>query len=238
MSDELEKLKEQYHSLQKEFTEFTYIVSHDLSGPIRHFKEFSKLLFDSIEIHMNEDTKQYQYFLNKSIKAVEGKLDVILKLSRVNTSNWHCVPLDSRELILSTINNLLELKDFEFSFSGDFPSLNVDLDSCYTVFYNIIHNGIQFVDSCTVPNIQIHSSQTEKGDFKFTISDNGIGIAENKIDSVFEIFKRLSHAFEGEGAGLTLARKIMCRYAGEISISSTVGQGSDVTIVFPKEGNQ
>ncbi|MCM8528904.1 MAG: HAMP domain-containing histidine kinase [Lentisphaeraceae bacterium] len=226
-------LEKKYQALQKEFTNFTYVVSHDLSGPIRHFREFSKLLFEAIESHMTDDTRQYKHFLEKSVITLETKLDVILKISRVNTGKWHPVVLNSKELITSAVNNLLVIRDFDFSFDGDFPSMNVDFESSYTVFYNVLSNAIKFTDDMTRPSVKIQCTRTNKNEVKFQISDNGIGIPESKIDSVFEIFKRLSHKYDGEGAGLTLAQKIMSRYEGEISISSVVDKGTEVTLIFP-----
>ena len=234
MSDELADLKKKYEALQTEFTNFTYIVSHDLSAPIRHFREFSKMLFSSIEKHMTDETRQYEQFLNSSVKTLEEKLNVILKLSRVNTENWHFVELDSKEIFLSAIDSLLEQYEFDFQFSGEFPKMNIDFESCYTVFYNILENGIKFTEPQQKPFLQIHCSHSKQGKINFKISDNGIGIAESKIDSVFEIFKRLSHTYKGAGAGLTIAQKIMTRYAGEISLSSLVGEGTEVNILFPK----
>ena len=226
--------KEEYEHLKKEFTDYSYIVSHDLNAPVRHIREFSKLLFEELNNRLTADCFEYKHYIEKSVDLIEKKLDVLLKISRVNTAKWHYVKLDMKEVIECAVRQVKNEYDFDCNISGVFPELNVDPESMQIALFNVIENAAKFHKGENKPSVEITSAiDEEKCTIKIT--DNGVGIKADKLENVFEIFKKLDARFKGIGAGLTVTRKILTRYNGEISVKSALGEGTEVSIRLPLE---
>lgn len=226
--------KNEYERLKKDFTDYAYIVSHDLNAPVRHIREFSKLLFEELENHLNSECFEYKHYIEKSVDVIEKKLDALLKISRVNTAKWHYVKLDIREVIECAVRQVENNYNFNCRISGVFPELNVDPDSFQTALFNVIENAAKFYKGEDKPSVEINSVIDEEKCI-LKIIDNGVGIKESKLEDVFEIFKKIDARFKGIGAGLSVTRKILERYDGKISVKSVLGEGTEVTITLPLE---
>ncbi len=107
------------------------------------------------------------------------------------------------------------------------------------IFYNLINNSIRYNDK---EEVQINIEFTEDNDFyKFTFTDNGIGIAEEHHKNVFNLFTTLSSAdnlgIKGSGIGLSTIKKIIENAGGSISVSSELGIGAEFTFTLEKIKN-
>jgi signal transduction histidine kinase len=92
---------------------------------------------------------------------------------------------------------------------------------------NILTNGVKFISPGTFPRMEI-SAKTEGERVRIHFQDNGIGIAAQHLDRVFQIFGRVysDKQYEGTGIGLAIARKAAERMGGSIGVTSKLGQGS------------
>ena len=93
---------------------------------------------------------------------------------------------------------------------------------------------VKFYKGEDKPTVEISSVIDDKNCI-IKIIDNGVGIKPGKLEDVFEIFKKIDARFKGIGAGLSVTRKILERYDGDISVKSTLGEGTEVTITLPLE---
>ena len=102
-----------------------------------------------------------------------------------------------------------------------------------TIFQNLIENGIKYNES-SKPRINIRTEE-EKDKFIIAIQDNGIGIEEAYHEKIFQFFKRLHNQekYQGTGIGLSLCKKIVRNYDGNITVSSEIGQGTTFKIILP-----
>jgi light-regulated signal transduction histidine kinase (bacteriophytochrome) len=114
------------------------------------------------------------------------------------------------------------------------PLLNLYDTEIRQLFQNLITNAIKFRKVNTQPEIHISAEEIDKN-WKFRISDNGIGIDAQSFDRVFDIFQRLhtDEKYEGSGIGLANCKKIIQLHQGEIWIESTLGQGSTFNFTIP-----
>jgi signal transduction histidine kinase len=99
------------------------------------------------------------------------------------------------------------------------------------LFLNIMINSIQAMGSGGRLLIRAHQSEDQ---VVITIEDTGIGIPEDKIEEVFDLFYSTKKAGEGTGIGMWMSYEIVKKYKGEIFISSQLGTGTKVTIIFPE----
>ncbi|MEJ2137479.1 MAG: HAMP domain-containing sensor histidine kinase, partial [Desulfofustis sp.] len=99
------------------------------------------------------------------------------------------------------------------------------------LFLNIMINSIQAMESGGRLRIQAHQSEAQ---VIITIEDTGVGIPEDKIEEVFDLFYSTKKAGEGTGIGMWMSYELVKKYKGEIFISSQLGTGTKVTIIFPE----
>ena len=106
------------------------------------------------------------------------------------------------------------------------------------LFQNLIGNSIKY-HSQETPKIHI-STQKEKNQYLFSVSDNGIGISNEYLDRIFTIFQRLhtKDDYEGTGIGLAIAYKIVHQHGGEIWAESEPGKGSTFYFTIPIDVNK
>jgi len=106
------------------------------------------------------------------------------------------------------------------------------------IFSNLIDNAIKYRDPDR-PLIITVSGAMEAGRAVYRVTDTGVGIAENHLEHVFELYHRLNPGkTEGEGLGLTVARQTVSRLFGEIHVESEVGTGSVFIVSLPPARNK
>jgi signal transduction histidine kinase len=108
------------------------------------------------------------------------------------------------------------------------------------IFSNLLSNALKFTAPDRTPEIVIDCEVLPRH-YRFTVRDNGIGIAPEHYTRIFEIFKRLHtrEDYPGTGAGLTIVKKIVESHGGQIGVESTLGEGTTFWFTIPRtEGSQ
>jgi two-component system, chemotaxis family, sensor kinase Cph1 len=129
--------------------------------------------------------------------------------------------LDSLKVFLDEVNATVLVPE-------PLPRFYCDQVRVRAVFHNLITNGVKYNDS-PEKQIRITWRENAEGETVFSVSDNGIGIAEKHQDKVFGIFKRLHSGDKyggGTGAGLAIVKKIIERHKGRVWLDSEEGQGT------------
>lgn len=164
--------------------------------------------------------------------------NTLLDISKYDKSACEeCAPVDVSGLIKSIIEkskNLNSAKKINFKIKmTEFPIIvNGNNFELSRVFYNILDNAIKYTPS---EGTIFVSDKIILNQYIVTFSDNGIGISRNIIHRIFDPFFRgdLSRSTRGAGLGLTLAKKIVEKHKGTISIKSVENKGTNVTISLP-----
>ncbi len=211
--------REEYLNLQKEMEDFTYIVSHDFNAPLRHVREFTKLLMKKIEDKIGEDERKYVRIIDQSIQNSEQMLEGLLQISRLNTNVEPLVEVDCNKIVDNVIVSLsrqINRHDIELSIS-DMPTIHCYEGQMNNMFRQLMDNAIKFRNKDVKPKIAIKSSKIREGQ-QFWIEDNGIGVDEGYEEKIFQLFKKVYSGddSEGNGVGLTLCKKIAEKHGGDI----------------------
>lgn len=224
---------EVYLALKKEYDQFNYIISHDLSAPLRHIEQFSGLLIESLSEHMGEEQRVFSDYIQQSVVRSQSMLDSLLKLSRITT--------EEEQFGQNKIDEMLD------TVMESFPDVNVErnvqqLNYIYcdhhlmiNLFTLLIENSVKFKQADRVLRITIDADVINQDLCVIKVSDNGIGIANKREDVIFEPFQRLhaTEEYEGAGMGLTYCRKIVNLHSGTIYCSSIENQGCSFSITLP-----
>ena len=224
-------------NVSKEYEEFAYIVSHDLNAPLRHVREFTRLLIGSQKDNLSEEEQEYVRFLEQSLAKLDDMQQALLVFSRLNTQARPKEKTDMNTLVRDVVSDMwqsFEKYDVDLEVA-DLPFLSVDRRQATILFTHLLDNALKFHKSDEAKR-KVLISAVEQGDvWLFEIKDNGIGIKDEYCASVFRLFTRLEpEKYAGIGAGLTLAQKIVHRHKGEILIQSKSDDGCSVFFSFAK----
>ena len=141
-----------------------------------------------------------------------------------------------------TVERVLQDLRYEIEASGalvrvdPLPVVRVNQSRLTQVLLNLVGNAVKY-RSARKP--EVHISVREQGhDWRFSVSDNGIGFEMRFADEIFGMFKRLPNAegYEGSGVGLALCKAVIQRYHGQIWVESEPGKGSTFFFTLPKAG--
>ena len=166
---------------------------------------------------------------------MDSLLSGLLRLSRLGRAALTIKELDMNKL-LSDIVETFEYKIKEKGITpqiGELPPCLGDETQINQVFSNLVDNSLKYLDPHRTGTIKI-SGRKENGQAVYYVEDNGIGIAEEHRDRIYEIFHRLNpEEGTGEGLGLSIARRILDRHAGKIWVESAPDKGSKFFVVLP-----
>lgn len=222
----------------QEYQDFAYIVSHDLNAPLRHIREFTRLLIGARRDGLNEEEREYVNLLEGSLSRIDKMQQGLLAFSRVNSVNHPFESIQTNDVVDRVLNALEgDILEYNPQITVEtLPDVYGDPSQIYAVFYNLVENAIKFHKDGSARKVTI-SALSKNGMNTFTIRDNGIGVKEDFCNEIFRIFRRLhtDHEYEGSGVGLTVAQKIINRHGGDIKLKSVPDDHTEVIFTLPSQ---
>ena len=179
--------------------------------------------------------------IRRSVIRLNNLIEDLLALTRISRIKNPYEEVNIRQVIVEICERLefdIKKHKVEMVVSEDLPEIVCDRIKISEVFLNLINNAIKFStkNKDALPGIIISHIDHEKS-YEFIVSDNGIGIAKENQDKVFEIFSRLHSTKEyvGSGAGLSIVKAVIDSHGGTIWINSEVGKGAAFRFTIPKD---
>ncbi|MCG8412212.1 MAG: ATP-binding protein [Bacteroidales bacterium] len=254
--ERIKKLNQDIVNKNKELEQVVYVTSHDIRSPVVNilgfsdemFKALNKLsdkIFDSrnainnkddIKLLLERDIPQIMNFIKVSGQKIDKLLIALLKLSRLGQAAINKVNVDMNILVRNVI------KTFEYTIKQQGIKIELgNLESCFTdevsinqVFSNLIDNAIKYRAQNRKSVITI-SSTIDENNVVYCIADNGVGISEQQINKIFDVFYRVNPEIQnGEGMGLALIKKTIEQVGGKITVNSKVNTGSKFYVILEK----
>jgi light-regulated signal transduction histidine kinase (bacteriophytochrome) len=211
-----------------ELEQFAYVASHDLQEPLRMVASFSQLLAKRYRGKLDQDADDFIGFAVDGARRMQALINDLLAFSRVGTRGRAFEPTDSNAVLQKALTNLTTLMEESQAVvtHGPLPTILGDGGQLMQVFQNLIANAIKFRGS-EPPRIHLAAEPQGEG-WRFTVQDNGIGIAKEHQERIFTIFQRLHprSEYSGTGIGLAICKKIVERHGGHIWVESELGKGS------------
>ena len=199
---------------------------------------FAQLLERKYSDKLGDDAREYISFITGNAARMQALIDDLLLYSQVSPANMETKegPVSAEDVLHISIANLKGvISETGAQITSDALPFTTALDATHLlqIFQNLIGNAIHY-RSVRPPRIHISATKSQDGSLQFSVGDNGIGIAHQYRDHIFEPFKRL-HGNErpGNGIGLAVCKKILDRHAGCIWVESKVGQGSTFYFTIP-----
>jgi PAS domain S-box-containing protein len=235
MMEELRRAMLTLQNANVELEQFAYIASHDLQEPLRTVSTFAQLFMEEYEGKLDEQGNQYIGFILESSNRMRQLIKGLLDYSRIGKEKKF-VEVNYNELIANVLADLeIFIKESNAKINVQpLPVLYSNPTEIRQLFQNLINNAIKFSPKGATPEITI-TAEKQKDEWRFAVTDNGIGISEENRDKIFVIFKRLHNRseYEGTGIGLSHCKKIVEQHGGKIWVESEPGKGSTFYFTIP-----
>jgi len=226
------------HDTIGELEGFSYSVSHDMRAPLRAMQSFAHYLMEEYGNKFDEQGVQYLQQIMRSSVRLDRLIQDVLSYTRIVHAKLPIVPVDLDRLVRDVVEifpNGRPIKP-EIHIKGALPQVMANealLAQCVT---NLLGNGAKFVSPGTTPRMEISAEAIDPDAIRVWFKDNGIGIAPENHDRIFNLFERIHPVaqYEGTGIGLTIVRKAVVRMGAQIGFDSELGKGSNFWIQLKK----
>ena len=212
-----------------ELEQFAYVASHDLNEPLRMVSSYLQLLQRRYGDSLDEDASEFVEFAVDGAERMRDMVDALLEYSRVGRRDGSFEPVDLENVFGLVRQNLaVAIDESDATVEvGELPTVRGDRSRLVELFQNLVSNAIRYSGD-EPPHVEVSSHWT--GDrWAVAVADRGVGIPEDRIDRIFDLFYR-SEVHESMGIGLAMAEKIVESHEGTIGVESTPGEGTTFTV--------
>jgi signal transduction histidine kinase/CheY-like chemotaxis protein len=237
---ELDAQKRQLSEASRLKTSFISNMSHELRTPLNSVIALSGVLNRRLVHQIPDEECSYLEVIERNGKQLLALINDILDLSRIEAGREEIEvsQFDINDLVaevVSVISPLARQKNIELlqQPAAGLPALSSDSDKCRHILQNLVGNAVKFTEAGRVEILVRQAGEA----IQVVVSDTGIGISEEHLTHIFDEFRQAdsstSRRFGGTGLGLAIAKKYALLLGGDVTVASSLGQGSVFTLGLP-----
>ena len=222
---------------EKHRREFTANVSHELKTPLQSIMGSAELIENGIV--KEDDLPRFVGHIRKEASRLVVLVDDIIRLSQLDEGGE--MPFEDVSLrviaqeVCETLYDAAKIKGVSLEVKGDDGVVNGVRRLLYEIVYNLCDNAIKYNHTDGSVTIDIHETPNK---VRISVADNGIGIAPEDQDKIFERFYRVdkSHSKQsgGTGLGLSIVKHAVKHHNGKIAVDSKLGKGTTISVEFSR----
>ncbi len=219
----------------EELEQFAYVASHDLREPLRVISNYMGLLQRRCKNKLDEAEMKYINVATDASIKMQTLIDDMLTYSRASKGqDFEEIDMNKAlEVAIDRLKMLVNDNGAEIA-CDTLPKVRGDFGQMVQIFQNLIENSIKY-RSPNTPRIEVSASR--KGNlWTVAVRDNGLGIAPQYHDRIFQLFQRLGDGRSGGGGtglGLAIVRRMVDRHGGHVWVESEEGKGATFLFTLP-----
>jgi signal transduction histidine kinase len=222
---------------------FLSYMSHEFRTPLGSIRSLTRILLDRMDGPLTEEQEKQVRFIQSAATELSEMVDDLLDLAKVEAGRVTISPAWFEMVdLFSALRGM-----FKPILSSDSVSLifeePVDVSKIYTddkklsqILRNFISNALKFTPQ---GEVRVTARRTGGEFVTFAVTDTGIGIGPEYLDTIFQDFVQVSAPIQkrlrGSGLGLSLSRKLAVVLGGQVAVESTLGKGSTFSVTIPIE---
>ena len=214
---DLEKQNEQLN-------DYAHIVSHDLKSPLRNISALLSWTREDFKDKLGPDSLLNLDLMQSKVEKMDHLIENILKYSSIDQGTETSRMVNIQETVEEIVSMIYIPSHIKVEIVDKLPKIKADATRMQQLFQNLISNAVNYIDK-EKGLVQI-GVEEKKDEYVFTIADNGCGIPEDQHERIFKIFSSASNDKRSTGIGLSIVRKIVDLYQGEIWLESEVEKGT------------
>jgi signal transduction histidine kinase len=225
--------------------EFLGVISHELRTPLNVIKGYTEIMLNEVLGAVNADQKKALATISNQSMELFTMINGLLQVTRIEAGAVQAAAWEVQvgELLgeLRSNYDIPYGKDLTlvWDYPTELPVFRTDDEKLKAVLQNLINNAIKFTEKGSVTISARHISAADMIEFK--IMDTGIGIPQDKIQTIFDMFQQVDSSvtrkFNGVGLGLYIVRKFTALLGGSVAVQSETGKGSVFTVTLPLKQN-
>lgn len=220
--------------------EFLANTSHELRTPLNGIITIVESLIKGIGGPLSPEQEKNLQLVRTSARRLSALVNDILDFSRIKHHDLrlHLRPVDlysQVEIIIELLKNQASMKHIVLlnKMQKESPMVLADENRLSQILFNLVGNALRYTQEGTVAI----TGKVKEDMMTVTVTDTGIGIPEDRLDSLFEYYEQAGlspeREYMGTGLGLPISRKLVELHGGKLEVSSIVGQGSAFTFSLP-----
>jgi signal transduction histidine kinase len=179
-----------------------------------------------------ENGKKYMDMLVEKVEKMDNLIDGVLTISKLDTTAYKYQEVDLNEILNIVISIIHIPSHVTIKITNKFPTIYTDKYRIQQLFQNLLSNAVNYSNKKAGKVIITYK---DIDDFHlFSIKDNGIGIEKSYHEKIFDIFESYSDDSKSSGIGLSIVKKIIENYKGEIWLESELNKGTTFYFKIPK----
>jgi len=232
INEQRDKLVKSLERQNQELNDYTHLVSHDLKSPLQSIDALTYWLLEDFEAVLDHNGKKNITLIRDNVEKMNTLVKGILKYSSIGHVEKGFYKVDTADVLQKVIPFMKVPEHITITIPEKLPTVTGDHFRLRELFRNLLRNAIKFNDK---PKGEIVIGYTDKNVFwEFYIKDNGKGIEEKYFDKIFIAFQKLQNDYKSTGIGLSIVKKIIDLYQGDIWIESTPTIGATFYFTLKK----
>lgn len=243
--EELQQSNAELQARNAELDAYAHTVAHDLKNPLALLSGYAELLLDHGDSLSAAEVREFARLIQEHASRMSEIINSLLLFASARQAQVELAPLDMAAIVAEVQKRLgreIRERGAEIIAPKSWPTVMGYRPWIEAVWTNYLSNALKYggrPDAAPPipPRIELAAQQQDDGFVRFSVSDNGAGIAPEAQAKLFVPFSRLAYEVAtGHGLGLSIVQRIIERLGGQVGVDSVSGQGSTFYFTLPSPG--
>tara|TARA_R110002020_G_scaffold113688_2_gene261627 strand:- start:1406 stop:3760 length:2355 start_codon:yes stop_codon:yes gene_type:complete len=227
-----EQLLKELERSNQGLQEYAHIVSHDLKSPLRSISALATWLQEDYKEVLDDAGRYNLQMIQEKIESMDRLIGGILKYSAIGNETLDSSPVDVNEVVKEVCEIIFVPEHVRIVVTNQLPVIRADRTKVHQLIQNILSNAVVHIDKDR-GLVEIGSRETATH-WEFNIRDNGVGIPKEYHEKIFKIFQSIGNKERSTGIGLSIVKKIIDLYDGQVWLDSEIGKGTTFYFTLKK----
>jgi PAS domain S-box-containing protein len=218
----------------QELRDFAHVAAHDLKAPLRGIATLAEWISQDYADKIDAQGQENLKLLRQRVERMTLLINGILRYAEIGHGDHSVESVDTAVVVAEAVEQIAPPAHITIRVDSPLPVVSCEKVALTQVFMNLISNAVKYMDK---PRGEIRIAAAQDGDFwRFSVTDNGMGIEERHFDRLFQMFQTLVPSNNGQstGIGLAVVKKIVQMQGGGVGVESKPGRGSTFFFTLPQ----